>query len=252
MNERYVAEISVVDRTAPNNVFRIEDYRKPDLQSVFGGLPVAEGVDVNLFSSLTDRGADFQKLRSTVISRYRGIIGKRTSAGFRDTFEVNSEVAIALLDPSLYEELVEKVDAEAEILTVARHEVGHKFVAGNLGWHVKSVTVVPNGYYLGLTESVPPNGLAFEDWLLGSAAISFGGKIAAIVSGDEVSGIGADMASVAAKARLAVSFPGSRFSSEEAFIREAENIASRALAAAGASALNRDALVVLHKQTQAA
>lgn len=201
---------------------------------------------------MTDKGQDPQKLRSAVIGRYQSIAGKRASAGFGDTLEINNEVAIALLDSSLYEELVERVNAEAETLSVARHEVGHKFVAGNLGWHVKSVTVVPNGYYLGLTESLPPAGLAFSDWLLESAAISFGGKIAAMMSGDKVSGIGADMASVAAKARMAISFPGSRFSSEEAFIREAENIASRALAAAGTSALNRDALGVLHKQTQAA
>lgn len=250
MGERYFAEASINERSVPNNVFRIEDYRKPDMKGVFGGLPVAEGVDVNLFSSL--RGMDPRKLRSTVISRYQGIIGKRTSAGFSDTLEINNEVAIALLDPSLYEELVEKIDAEAQTLSVARHEVGHKFVAGNLGWHVKSLTVVPNGYYLGLTESIPPNGLRFEDMLLESAAISFGGKIAAVMSGDDACGTGADMASVAAKARLAVSFPCSRFSSEEAFIRDAENIASRALAAVGVSALNRDALLVLHKQTIAA
>lgn len=252
MVERYQAELSGDNGTVLNNVLCIEDLRRPDLQSIFGGLPIAEGVDLNLFSSLAEKGVDPEKLRSAVLSRYQGIVGIRVSAGFGDTFEVNGEVAIALLDPLLYGELVEKVDAEAKTLSVARHEAGHKFVAGNLGWHVKSVTVVPNGYYLGLTESVPPEGITFEDWLLESAAISFGGKIAALMSGDKVSGIGADMASVAAKARLVVSLHGSRFSSEEAFIREAENIASRAIAAVGTSALNRDALIVLHKQTQAA
>lgn len=97
MSERYAGGISGNEWTAPTNVFRIEDYRRPDLNGVFGGLPVAEGVDVNLFSSLTEQGMDPQELRSTVISRYQGIVGKRTSAGFSDTLEINNEVAIALL-----------------------------------------------------------------------------------------------------------------------------------------------------------
>lgn len=252
MNERYVGNLAIEERALPNNVYSIEDYRRPDLGQVFSGLPVAEGVNVNLFSSLTEKGIDPDSLRNTVINRYQSIIDKRTEAGFYDTYKINNEVAIALLDPSVYEALVANVNGEAKTLAVSRHEVGHKLVAGNLGWHVKSVTVVPNGYYLGLTETSPPEGLAFSDWLLESAAISFGGKIAAMMSGDEVSGIGADMASVAAKARMAISLPGSRFSSEESFVHEAENIASRALGAAGASALNRDALIVMHKQTQAA
>lgn len=247
MSERFTYAV-------PENrpIFAVEGTGKTNVQEVFGALPVAAGVDLGNFSSLLPSGIDTSLLKKQVEARYEVISQRRRAAGFYENIDIGTDLAIALLDNRLYEALLEEESISVKTIEVARHETGHGLVAANLGWHVKSLTVVPKGDYLGLTESIPPEGLSFSDWLLESAAISFGGKIAAMVSGDDVSGIGSDMASVAAKARIAVSLPGSRFSSEEAFIREAENIASRAISSVGASALNREALLVFHKQTMAA
>lgn len=245
MNERM--EANIVDFSA----YRTRKEVESKLTDAFADLPIAEGVSLANFCSTLDV-ASLDMLKQKVTGRYEILRIKRESAGIDGQLILDNETLISILDDKLHDELTKEIDDDVKIISVGRHEGGHAVVAGVLGWHVKSLTVVPNGYYLGLTESVPRAGLRFDEWLLESAAISFGGKIAAIMSGDEPSGIGADMASVAAKARMAVLVPGSRFVSEEAFMREAEGLAHMAISRVGIAGLNEIANRAYEKGTIAA
>ena len=240
------------ERLGPN-IVDLAAYRQKRDQvfDAFSGLPVAEGVNLANFRSIV-QGQDPGQLKEKVASRYENLCKTREAAGIEDKLILGNELIVSILDDGLYDELNKEAEEDILRISVARHEGGHGVVAAVCGWHVASMTNVPNGYYLGLTECIPPAGLRFDRWLLQSAAISYGGKIAAIMSGDKPSGIGADMASARAKARIAVSLPWSGFSSEEAFLREAESMAHRAISRFGVSNLNKLANIVFEKGTMAA
>lgn len=243
------------ERIAPNIVdfsaYRTRKEAESKLSDAFADLPIAEGVNPENFCTTLDV-SNLDTLKQKIAGRYEVICRKREAAGIEDVLILDNETLVSILDDKLHEELTKETDNDVQIISVGRHEGGHAVVAGVLGWHVKSLTVVPNGYYLGLTESVPRAGLRFDEWLLESAAISYGGRIAAIMSGDKPSGIGADMASVAAKARMAVLMQGSRFVSEQAFMREAESLAHMAISRVGVAGLNEIANRAYEKGTMAA
>lgn len=226
---------------------QIENSASGQIAEIFENLPVAEDANLHLLEPLIDQATDIQSLKELVQNRYLDFINIRRSYGDYTIPKIDFNMAIALIDSKTNEQVKEETKQECEILTVARHEIGHDMVAGMLGWKRKSVTVVPNGSYLGLTESSPPAGLTTKSWLIHSAAISYGGAIAAQMSGDSVRGTGADMASVNAKAEIAVAV--GTHSSKVVFCSEARNIAHAALRTVGTSGIEKMAQNLLHKQT---
>lgn len=218
------------------------------LKDTFADLPVAPGVDLNRFSALVSLEQQ-NGLREKVVNRYQDIFKLRQSKGLYGRPEINTEMAIAILDDDTFKEILEEINHEGFVITVATHELGHAAVASALGWHVNSMTVVPASSYLGLTVTSPGGEKSLSDWAIESAAISFGGALAAKMAGHEVRGHGADMASAAAKARIAMADPNCPFSSEGQILSYAQNLAHSALARAGTSGIHKMALDLADKKT---
>ncbi len=218
-----------------------------NISESFANLPVAPGVDLNRFSSLVNEGEQVG-LRERVVNRYLDIYNLRRSKGFYGIPEINTEMAIAILDDDTFNATIEEINHEGYILTVATHELGHGAVASALGWHVRSMTVVPASSYAGLTETSPNGEKSLADWAIEGAAISYGGAIAAKMAGHPVRGHGSDMASAAAKARIALADPNCPFSSEAQILTYAQNLAHSALAGRESS-IHRMALDLTARKT---
>ena len=226
----------------------VESRPKSQIDVVFEGLPVSSHVNLEFFSPLVGSKNPVE-LKNIVCARYLVLSQLRERCGSCDTLEVTSQIAISLLDDRVYGEILLSLGDQAKTFEVAAHEIGHSVVAENLGWMTKSITVVPAGNYLGLTESVPKSGLSFDEWAFQSAAISFGGKAAAEAMGHNVAGIGADMANAQALARLSVQNSYSRFSSEQAFLNSAYSVAYSAVSSLGQRGITQEAARLLNRQT---
>jgi len=217
------------------------------VKQLFVDLPIANGTNLEFLSPLIPDDIEEDRLREQVNNRYLDLLNLRKSFGQFEPPKISIEMAISILDDKLFEAVKKETKAEGKVLATARHEIGHQLVATNLGWSTQLVTVVPASYYLGLTVVSPPQSRNFDELLLESAAISFGGAIAAQMSADEVRGIGADMASAQAKARIAATF--SIYPSEESFLSEAAKIAHQALRNVGPKSLNNQAQQLLVRKT---
>lgn len=229
-----------VERLSISNIEKSEAIdKKAMVRCLFANLPVNPGTNLEILASLIPDGATTDDLQEKINNRYLDLLNLRRSFGQFEPPKISIEMAISILDDQLFEAIKDEAKNEGKILATARHEIGHQLVAANLGWSTEVVTVVPAGYYLGLTVVLPPQSRSFDQLLFESAAISFGGAIAAQMSGDEVGGIGADMASVQAMARVAVACSIS--STEESFQSEAARIAHQALKNVGTDSLNRQA-----------
>lgn len=229
---------------------RSSNFENPEkielIKSAFAGFPLDQKTNLEQLSSLIPDGVNETQLRDKISERYSAIHSLRKRAGQPEEPVITNELAIAIVDDGVFEEILKAAEGKIEIVKTARHEAGHTIAAVRFGWSVPVVTVEPGSYYLGLTIAVSHPDLSFDDWLLESAAISLAGATAAKMSGDEVKGIGADLASACAKAKIAVLSPFAKFSSEAAFLTAAENLAHSALKGAN---IDKMALILAEKKT---
>lgn len=219
------------------------------LQRLFEGLPVSSDINLDYVVKLAPSNADYEHLRKQVINRYQYILNLKRQLGVPEPSEINYGLAMALVDQEVYEKILDETLEESEDKEVADHETGHFLVAENLGWKTKSATIVPGRSYRGLTEAVPQSSLTFEDFALEFAAISYGGLTAAVMMGHEVRGAGSDLTKARALARAVVQTPFSSFASEEAFLKEAQNLAHGALSRYGASGIHEQAAALFKSKT---
>lgn len=216
----------VVDGTVSNS---LETTQRVSVSDYFADLPVAPNTNLEILASLLPQSENAD-IRRKIIDRYLDIYNLRKGVGIYGNPEINLEMAIALLDEATFTEAIQEVKSEGAIIRVATHEMGHVLVASAVGWDVSSVTVVPASSYLGLTVTSPKGEKSLSDWAVESAAISYGGALAAQMAGHEVRGHGSDFASARAKARIAMADPNCKFSSEEQFLSYAQNLAHSSLA----------------------
>lgn len=209
------------------------------VRQIFGDLPVDSSFNPEWLSPLIDENKSKDELKEIVNNRYLDILNIRRKYGVEGSYAVTNDIGVALLSDQLFEQILLENQQEGQTHETARHEIGHRLVAEGLGWSASS-TVIPRGNYLGLTQAVPKANLTLEDWLLESAAINYGGKIAAEISGDLVHGAGSDMASIEAKAKIAAYHPASRFQSESEFMSAARRLAKSMLNRSVISASAKD------------
>lgn len=214
---------------------------------LFVRLPVENRNQLAWLSPLVPEGVDQEVQRQKVEDRYLDLLNLRKDLGFAGPLIVTPDVAIAILDEKLFGEFKNEIRDQGRTLKTARHEVGHAAVASLLDFKVTSVTVVSGAGYLGLTVAVPNKNLEPQEWLIKSAAISFGGALAASMMKDPVLGTGADMASAQAKAQIAVAY--GFYSSEAVFLSVAKNLAHSALQNFGLSNIERQAQQLLSRGT---
>jgi len=188
-------------------------------------------------------------LEEKLESRFQTVVSMRKKFGLQESFELNFETAIALVDDNLFEQVLNETQQDGKTLNTARHEIGHANVAQMLGWHVDYISVVPSATYLGVTGSSPPSGLSLYDYCLSAAAISYGGIMAAQMLGDELKGGGSDMASAQAKARI-VNYYYPQIS-ENAFLSQAQSLAHQSLRSSGTPSMEKQAQVLLYEKVAA-
>jgi hypothetical protein len=194
-------------------------------------------------------GKDPQELRFKVTSRLETIHTIRKKYNLDDHLTLNLETALTLVDDNLFDQVITETHQEGKTLKTARHEMGHANVASALGWNVSYVSVIPSASYLGITYSNPPENLSRYDYFLQSAAISYGGIIAAQMLGDEPRGGGSDMASAAAMAKVINHYYPQI--TENAFLNHAQTLAHSALRRTGTSSMEKQAQVLLYKKEAA-
>lgn len=235
----------VLDRTINAS---LESAQKPKVSDYFADLPVAPNTNLEILAPLLNQDTNVD-YREHIINRYLDIYNIRKANGIYGQPEINLEMAIALVDNDTFSGICEAINRQGEVIEVATHELGHGAVASALGWHVESMTVVPASNYLGLTVTSPGGEKSLSDWAIESAAISFGGAIAAKMAGHEVKGHGSDMASASAKARIAMQDPNCPFSSEGALLTHAQNLAHSALSRSGSARIHKMALDLACRKT---
>jgi len=223
--------------------------RDPGQRQILEGLPISSDVNLDYVTKLAPANADLDSLQQRVAERFQHLVDLKKQLGVPEPTEVDFGLAIALVDDEVYEKVIEETHAQGEDKEVADHEIGHSIVAGSFGWKTKSMTIEPGSSYRGLTEAVPQSNLSFEDFALRFAAICFGGAHAAAMMGHKVRGEGSDIAKARALARAVVQNPYSRYSSEEAFLRDAETLAHIALSRHGISGINKQSLVLFERKT---
>jgi len=244
MSERFSGAVLEMYSAKP----QVETHNKARIEDLFENLPVAQGVDLKNFSALVSN-EDPTELREKIVNRYLDLSILRRNLGIPGNLEINNDVAIAVLDDKVFSEAVEMIKEEGNLFETAVHEIGHSAAAENIGWKTGVVTIVRGPGYLGLTSTSPKGEPSFENWAFGRAVIAYGGATAVQMLGYEARGIGSDMAHAQALARIVIQSPNSRYSTEHAFLADAERIAHAALSTHGTTGISKMAQELLHRKT---